>query len=136
MNRGNWLCFHVLPHRWSGSSGNGSSKSGGKVSSSGVMTLVVVVIVVNGSGSKMVIAVAMLLKVPTASYSSSINNSPTSKTLPTRDVERDLRTSNSLRLQTTVTTVCPRIHHPATQLPEAYLIVIKPLSCGSCGIKT
>ena len=43
----------------------------------------------------------------------------TVKTLPARGVESGLRTSDSLRPQTTVSMVCPLIHHPATQtLPD------------------
>ena len=49
------------------------------------------------------------------------SNSQTSKTLPARGVGRCLKTSNTLRPQTTISTVFPRIHHSATKLPESYL---------------
>ena len=58
-----------------------------------------------------------------------------SKTLPAAGVGGGLCTLNSLRLQTTVPMVCPRIHIHASQLPKPYLIATnpsKPLSCGSC----
>ena len=46
---------------------------------------------------------------------------PTSKMLPARCVGRGLKTPNSLRPQTTIRTVCPRIHQPATRtLPDCY----------------
>ena len=61
------------------------------------------------------------------------NNSPTSKTLPARGVGRGLRTSNNLQPQTTVSTVCPRIYHPETQLSKPYLIATKPSKPWSCG---
>ena len=50
------------------------------------------------------------------------SSSPTLKISLSRSVRRSLRTSNSLRPQTTVPTVCPRVRHHATQLPEHYLI--------------
>ena len=58
---------------------------------------------------------------------SSSRNNPTSKMLPARGDGRDIRTSNSLRSQTTVPTVCPRIHHPATNLPKPHSIATNPL---------
>ena len=43
---------------------------------------------------------------------------PTSKMLPARLVGSGLWTSDSLRPQTSVSTVCPRIHHPEVHLHE------------------
>ena len=54
---------------------------------------------------------------------------PTSMTLPARGVGRGLGTSNSLRPQTTVPTVCPRIHRPATKLSRILPDFDQPPQC-------
>ena len=55
------------------------------------------------------------------------NSGPTFKTLPERGVEHGLRTSNSLRPQTTLPTICALTHHHATHLAEPYLIATKSI---------
>ena len=71
-------------------------------------------------------------------YAYSNDNCRMSKRSPARGAGRGLRIPCSPRPQTSVATVCPRIHHhhPAAQLPKPYLIVTHPSmpwSCGSCG---
>ena len=73
----------------------------------------------------------IILRCPMTSH----HHQPTLKMSPARGVGRGLRASNSPRPQTTAPTVCPRIHHPAIQLPKPNLIATKPskpLSCESC----
>ena len=50
------------------------------------------------------------------------SSSPTLHTLPARGVRRGVGIFNTLRPWTTVPTVCPQIHHHATQLPKPYPI--------------
>ena len=56
-------------------------------------------------------------------------SSPTSKMLSARGVGHGLTTSSSLRPQTTVSTDCPWIRHPATQLQQPYF---KDVICKGC----
>ena len=69
----------------------------------------------------------MIVIVVVVGVGGSNGSSPTSKALPTRGVGRGLRTLDSRCPQTTVLTVCPRINHPVTTLPEPYLIAVNPL---------